>query len=312
MVTLIIIGIYAILAIGMNMHWGDTGLLNFAHAGFFAVGAYTSAILTTPVGDAGLLASRTVGFDFPIVVGMIAAPITAGLFGLLLGITSIRLDGDYLAIVTLAGAETARLIISNEAWLTSGVQTLNNIPRPLDESLPAVLPYDVFYFGLVLLVLLGSYALFRHFANAPFGRVLHAIREDEDVPKALGKDTAWFKLKSFALGAALAGLAGSLWAHYVYAIQPTMFLSNLTFSIWAMVIIGGAGSYFGAVAGAVIVTGIRQITRFLPGDIPLGNELPYLRLIIIGVLLIAVLYYRPHGMFGDKERSLAGMSGGGN
>mgnify|MGYP000005856188 CR=1 FL=1 len=312
MVTLIIVGIYAILAIGMNMHWGDTGLLNFAHAGFFAVGAYTSAILTTEVTETGLLASRTVGFDFPIVLGMIAAPIMAGLFGLLLGVTSIRLEGDYLAIVTLAGAETARLLISNEAWLTSGEQTLKNIPRPLDGNLPAFLPYDVFYFGLVLLVLLGSYVLFRHLANAPFGRVLHAIREDEDVPKALGKDTGRFKLKSFALGAAVAGLGGSLWAHYVYAIQPTMFLPNLTFSIWAMVIIGGAGSYIGAIAGAVIVTGIRQITRFLPGDIPLGNELPYLRLIVIGVLLIGVLYYRPYGMFGDKERSLAGMSGGGD
>lgn len=310
LVVAIIMGVYALLAIGMNMHWGDTGLLNFAHAAFFAVGAYTSAILTTPVSGPGLLASRTVGFDLPIVVGFVAAPITAGLFGLLLGITSVRLDGDYLAIVTLAGAETLRLGISNEAWLTSGEQTLNNIPRPLEGSLPAAVPYDVFYLGLIIVILAGTYVLFRHLSNSPFGRVLHAVREDEDVPKALGKDTGWFKLKSFTLGAAVAGLAGSLWAHYVFAIQPTMFLPNLTFSVWAMVIIGGAGSYFGAIAGAVIVTGIRQVTRFIPGDVPLGSELPFIRLIIIGVLLIAVLYYRPYGLFGDKERSLAGMSGG--
>ncbi len=309
MVVGIIMGVYSLLAIGMNMHWGDTGLLNFAHAGFFAVGAYTSAILTTPVAETGLLANRIVGFGFPIVVGMAGATVTAALAGVLLGITSVRLEGDYLAIVTLAGAEILRLMISNEAWLTSGEQTLRNIPRPLEGSVSGVVSYDVFYFGLVVLFVAASYLLFRRLADSPFGRVLHAVREDEDVPKALGKDTAQFKLKSFGIGAGLAGLAGSLWAHYVFAIQPTMFLPNLTFSVWAMVIVGGAGSYLGAIVGAVLITSIRQVTRFLPSDIPLGNELPFIRLIIIGALLILVLYYRPHGLLGDKERAMAGMGG---
>jgi len=310
MVVGIIMGVYSLLAIGMNMHWGDTGLLNFAHAGFFAVGAYTSAILTTPVADSGLLANRVVGFGFPIVVGMAGAAVTAALAGVLLGITSVRLEGDYLAIVTLAGAEILRLFISNEAWLTSGEQTLKDIPRPLESSVSGVVPYDAFYFGLVVVIVAASYLLFEHLSDSPFGRVLHAVREDEDVPKALGKDTARFKLKSFGIGAGLAGLAGSLWAHYVFAIQPTMFLPNLTFSVWAMVIVGGAGSYLGAIVGAVLITSIRQVTRFIPGDIPLGNELPFLRLIIIGLLLILVLYYRPHGLLGNKERAMAGMGGG--
>jgi ABC-type branched-subunit amino acid transport system permease subunit len=121
MVVGIIMGVYSLLAIGMNMHWGDTGLLNFAHAGFFAVGAYTSAILTTPVADSGLLANRVVGFGFPIVVGMVAATVTAALAGILLGITSVRLEGDYLAIVTLAGAETLRLIIAGTAGIMLGL-----------------------------------------------------------------------------------------------------------------------------------------------------------------------------------------------
>jgi len=310
MVVGIIMGVYSLLAIGMNMHWGDTGLLNFAHAGFFAVGAYTSAILTTPVTETGLLANRVVGFGFPVVVGMVAATVLAAFAGVLLGITSVRLEGDYLAIVTLAGAETLRLFISNEAWLTSGEQTLKNIPRPLESTVSPVISYDAFYLGFVAVFVVASYFLFRYLSNRPFGRVLHAIREDEDVPKALGKDTARFKLKSFGIGAGLAGLAGSLWAHYVFAIQPTMFLPNLTFSVWAMVIVGGAGSYLGAIVGAVLITGIRQITRFLPGDIPLGNELPFIRLIIIGALLILVLYYRPYGLMGDKERAMAGMGGG--
>lgn len=302
-----IAAIYSLLAIGMNMHWGDTGLLNFAQAAFFAVGAYATAILTTPIGETGLLANRIVGFDLPIIVGIIVATILAGIAGVLLGATSVRLEGDYLAIVTLAGAEILRLFISNEAWLTSGEQTLKNIPRPLEGTLPGTLPYGAYYFVFVFGVLIACYFLFRHLANSPFGRVLHAIREDEDVPRALGRDTARFKLKSFGLGAAVAGLAGALWAHFIFALQPTMFTPDLTFSVWAAVIIGGAGSYLGAITGMTLIVLIRQITRFIPSDIPLGNELPFIRMIIIGLLLILVLYYRPQGMLGDKERALAGM-----
>lgn len=314
--VLIVMGIYSLLSIGMNMHWGDTGLLNFAHAGFFAAGAYTSAILTTPVEGVTLLQNRVVGFDFPIVIGIIAAGLVAALFGVLIGITSVRLEGDYLAIVTLASAEILRLLIGNEEWLTSGHQTLKNIPRPLEGTIPETLPivgeaaYDAFYFGMVLVLVVGAYILFRHLSRSPFGRVLHAIREDEDVPMALGKDTGWFKLKAFGLGAGIAGVAGALWAHYVFAIQPVMFLPNITFMIWAAVILGGAGNYFGAIVGTAVIVSIQQITRFLPSDIPLGDKMVYIRLMVIGALLIAVLYYRPYGLFGDKERSLAGMSEG--
>ena len=317
LLVLITIGIYSLLSIGMNMHWGDTGLLNFAHAGFFAAGAYTSAILTTPVGGVSLLQNRVIGFDLPIVVGMIAAAAVAALFGVLIGATSVRLEGDYLAIVTLASAEMLRLIIGNEEWLTSGHQTLKNIPRPMEETIPETLPivggaaYDAFYFLLVMAIVAGAYLLFRHLSNSPFGRVLHAIREDEDVPMALGKRTGRFKLKAFGLGAGIAGLAGALWAHYVFAIQPVMFLPNITFVIWAAVILGGAGNYLGAILGTAIIVLIQQMTRFLPTDIPLGDKMVYIRLMIIGALLIAVLYYRPYGLLGDEERSLAGLSEGG-
>lgn len=307
--VLIVMGIYSLLAIGLNMHWGDTGFLNFAQAGFFGVGAYTSAILTTPANATGLLANRVVGFDFPIVVGVVAAVVVTSLLGLLVAIPSVRLEGDYLAMVTLSLAEIFRLVIYNEGWLTSGAQSLKNIPRPLSGI--GGVPYDAVYLPIVLVALGAAYLTFVRLAGSPFGRVLHAIREDEAVPRALGKHTARFKLKSFAIGSGVAGLAGALWAHYVYAITPNMFLPNVTFLIWAAVIIGGAGSYGGAIVGTVFVMGIRQLTRFLPGDIPLGNELPYLRLIIVGVALILVLYYRPQGLLGDRERMLAGGTDGG-
>lgn len=310
----IIASIYALLAIGMNMHWGDTGLLNFAHAGFFAVGAYTSTILTTPGGE-GLLAERVVGFDLPIVVGLVAATVLAAAVGVVIALTSVRLEGDYLAMVTLSAAEMIRLVITNESWLTSGAQGIKDIPRPMSGAFPmslggATVGYDLFYLALMLTLLAASYLVFKRLAASPFGRVLHAVREDEDVPRALGKRTPVFKLKSFGLGAGIAGLAGALWAHFFFAINPTMFLPSLTFSVWAAVIIGGAGSYGGAIVGTVFIVGIRQVTRFLPNNIPLGNELPFLRLIVIGAALIVVLYYRPQGLLGNKERMAAGQSMG--
>ncbi|WP_248895856.1 branched-chain amino acid ABC transporter permease [Haloplanus halobius] len=301
----IIAGIYSLLAIGMNMHWGDTGLLNFAHAAFFAVGAYTSAILTTPPAT-GDLATRVVGFNFPIVVGLIAGTALAGVTGLLIATTSVRLEGDYLAMVTLSSAELIRLMIHNEAWLTTGAQTLKNIPRPLDGAVPV--SYDLFYFVLVWAIVGVCYLLFTRLSHSPFGRVLHAIRENDDVPLALGKNITIFKLKSFGIGAAVAGLAGGLWAHYVYAISSIMFLPSITFLIWAAVIIGGAGSYGGAILGATVIVFLRQITRFIPGDVPFGDQLAYIRLMIVGVVLILVLYYRPEGLLGDAERLQAGTS----
>jgi branched-chain amino acid transport system permease protein len=301
----IIAGVYSLLAIGMNMHWGDTGLLNFAHAAFFAVGAYTSAILTTPPAT-GSLATRVVGFDLPIVVGIVAATAIAGVVGVLIALPSVRLEGDYLAIVTLSAAELIRLMIHNEAWLTTGAQTLKNIPRPLDGAIP--FSYDLFYFLLVWAIVGVCYLLFERLSSSPFGRVLHAIRENDDVPLALGKNTYMFKLKSFGIGAAIAGLAGGLWAHYVYAISSIMFLPSITFLIWAAVIVGGAGSYGGAILGASVIVGLRQITRFIPGDVPFGDQLSYIRLMVVGVVLILVLYYRPQGLLGDAERLQAGTS----
>jgi branched-chain amino acid transport system permease protein len=306
----IIAGIYSLLAIGLNMHWGDTGLLNFAHASFFAVGAYTAAILTTVPGS-GPLSSRVVGFGLPPLASFVVAPVLAGLLGVGVALTSVRLEGDYLAMVTLGVAEIVRLFIHNEAWLTSGAQGIKDIPRPFSALVPPGVSYDLVYLLFVAAAVVASYVVFRRLSTGPFGRVLHAVREDEAVPRALGKRTDRFKLKSFGIGAAIAGLAGAFWSHYVFAISPTTFLANLTFLIWAAVIIGGAGSYLGAIAGTVFVVVLRQGTRFLPQDLPFASDLPYLRLVIVGAALIGVLYFRPQGLFGDEARLEAGQPEGG-
>jgi len=308
LVVLIFMGIYAVLTLGLNLQWGDTGLLNFAHAGLFAIGAYTTAILTTAVADNDL-APRAVGFEFPIVVGILCGAVLAAVVGVLIAATSIRLRGDYFAMVTLSFGETIRLIIANEEWLTGGVQSLTGIRRPLGDAV--TFNYDIFYLLLVGAVVLGLYLFVQYLSESPFGRVLHGIREDEDVAKALGKNTTKFKLKSFGLGAAAAGLAGGLWAHYLQALTPGMFAPRVLFFVWAAVIVGGSGSHRGAIGGAVIVIGIQQITRFLPQNIPFADIIPHVRVILIGLVLIGILYYRPYGVWGDKERMGAGDSGGG-
>lgn len=297
-------GIYALLAIGLNLHWGDTGLLNFAHAAFFGVGAYTSAILTTPVGLAGI---RSVGFDLPIPVGIVAGTVAAGVVGVLIGLTSFRLEDDYLAIVTLGFAQLILLVFETEKWLTGGVRSVVGIERPLESTLPG--NYNLWYLLLVLVSVAAAYVVFRRITESSFGRGLHAVREDENVPEALGKDVRVFKLKSFGLGAAVAGFAGGLWAHYIFSLSPSMFDPTLTFFIWSAVIIGGYGSYRGAIAGVVFITLVQQATRFLPSGMPFADLIPHFRLIIIGALTIGVLYFRPQGLFGDREQMEAAMEG---
>jgi branched-chain amino acid transport system permease protein len=306
----IFIGIYGLLAIGLNVHWGDAGLLNFAHAGFFMVGAYTSAILTTAPGT-GMLVDRTIGFQLPVFVGLLASMIVAGVVGVGIAVTSVRLRGDYLAMVTLSAAEILRSIVRNEGWLTAGTKAIKSIPKPLD-ALGASLPfgYDLLYFVLtwviVGLVWFGVYRM----SISPFGRLLRGLREDEVVLKALGRNTEVLKLKAFGIGAGIAGLAGALYAHYFTTIQPSIFGPGLTFTVWAAIIIGGPGSYLGALLGMGFVQMIRQVTRYIPGDIPLSAEVPYIRVMLIGLLLISVLYFKPEGLLGDKQRMLAGTEGG--
>jgi len=304
----IVMAIWGLLALGLNLNWGDTGLLNFAHVAFFGAGAYTTAILTVPAGT-GMLAERIVGFDLPIVVGIVAGTIVAGILGLLFALPSKILRTDYFAIVTLAFAEIFRLVVTNEAWLTGGVNGLNEIPRPLEPSIPFT--YEFFYFPFVLAMLIASYVVFQRLTESPFGRLLHAIREDEDVPMALGKNTYLAKIKSFGISAALAGLAGGLWAHYSHALTPIQLLPNLTFLIWAAIILGGAGNHLGAIVGTVVLVFIREGTRLLPQDIPFGDDIQFLRLVLIGSLLVAVLYFRPQGILGDQERLAAGTDIGG-
>lgn len=297
-------GIFGLLALGLNVQFGYTGLLNFGHVAFFAVGAYTAALLTMPppgtteeVYAVGLGLPMPIGFP----VSLTGAALAGGLLAGIIGLTSIRLKTHYLAIATFALAQLFHSVLVNERWLTRGNNGLNSIPKPAYVS---ILPADIWllvYFLVVVAVLVGTYFLVERLVNAPFGRLLRGVREDETAARALGKRTNRLKLTSFVLGGAITGLAGGLYAHYLGAISPSQFLPIVTFLVWVMVIIGGTASNIGVIAGAVVLIAFRDLTGTLPAVPGYPLLIEELRWALIGLALIILMRARPEGLFGNPD-----------
>lgn len=290
-----VVGIYGILSLALNFQYGLTGLSNFGYVVFFMVGAYVSAILTVIA-------------HLPFLVGLAGGAIVAGLVGLLISITTAHLRQDYWAIATLAVAEVVRLVFLNESLgspYRGASFGIGGIPQPL-RSLFSLQDYPFFYLGLVLLFLGLTYLVLAWLSRAPFGRVLKAIREDDDLPEALGKDTARFRMEVMAIGGAFGGIAGSLYAHFITFIDPYSFQVTVTFLIWAMVIIGGRGNYLGALVGTVVVEAFYTSTRFLGDYLPIDPRLmASLRMILIGVLIVLVMLFMQQGLIKERRRIYA-------
>jgi len=288
--------IYALLSLGLNLQWGYTGLFNVGVAGFYAIGAYTSALLTTPPSPYHLG-----GFNLPIPVGMLGALLTSGVLAYIVGRPTLRLREDYLAIATISIAETLRLVLKNEAWLTNGVQGLRDVPRPFPQTFGSF--YDVFYLGLLLLTIAVVYLASERLIRSPWGRVLKAIREDEAVAASVGKDVFRFKMQALVLGAMIMGLGGSFYAHYVKFISPDTFNPLMgTFLIWVMLMAGGSGNNGGAIVGAAVIWGLWSLSDLLTDKLPspLDTRASYLRVILIGLVLQGILLKRPQGLIPEK------------
>lgn len=283
-------GIYGILTLGLNIQWGYAGMLNIGVGAFFAVGAYASAIVTAAPSDAFLG-----GFDWPIFLGMVLAMGVSGILAFLIGLITLPLRTDYLAIATIGIAEIVRLVLKNEAWLTNGVRGIAGIPKPL--SWLGTSPWIVLV--LVLVLLAAMFWLSNRAYLAPWGRVLRGIREDEAATQAAGKNVLSFRLQAFVLGAMMMGLGGALYAHFVGFISPEAFQPEFaTFIVWVMLIAGGSGNTRGAVLGAFVIWGIWSGTELLTNLLPLAwvTRGSALRLLLIGVLLQVILLTRPQGM----------------
>lgn len=290
---------YAIIALGLNVQWGQTGLFNVGVAGFVAIGAYVSALLTTPDDP-----SRFGGFGLPIAAGWLGGAAAAGLASFLIGALTIRLRADYLAIATFGAAVVVQLAALNLEPLTGGPFGIGFIPRPF-----AGWAGDPHVFGLLNLALLGvvvasTYLLLERLARSPWGRVLRAIREDEQAAVALGKSATRFRLQAFALGGFIMGLAGGCQAHFIGFIAPENYLPILTFQVWAMLIVGGSGNNRGAILGAVLVWGIWAASAgFIAALSPPGQQAraAALQIVMIGVALCAILLFRPRGILGEER-----------
>ncbi len=294
------VGIYAILALGLNMQWGFTGQFNIGVAGFFAVGAYTSAILTVPESP-----WHVGGFGHPFLVGIAGAMVASALLGLLIGWITARLRTDYLAIATIGIAETLRLIIANESWLTNGVRGMSGIDRPFAGVFQTLgLTSAMGTLIVVTTFLVAVYFLVERARQSPWGRVLRAIRENEPAAEAAGKDIGRFRLQAFVAGSAIMGLGGALYAHYFGFLSPEAFMPLYgTFLVWVMLIAGGSGNNKGALLGAVVIWSIWSGSEFfmsaaLP-DAWSGQSGP-LRVILIGVLLQVILISRPQGLLPER------------
>ena len=302
----IMAGIYAVFALGLNIQWGYTGLFNIGIAGFFCIGAYTSAMVTTPM-PTGIYAQyvhQLFGLDFPFVFGLLGAALVCGIVALLIGIPTLRLGEDYLAIATLGIAETFRLIFNNEPWLANGPRGLMGLPQPL-HNLVEPQNYNYIYLIIVLLIVVIIYLLIERAIRSPWGRVLRAIREDEVSASMSGKDIFNFKMQSLIFGAMVMGIGGALYAHYTKAISPSVFTPLYgTFIIWVMLMAGGSGNNKGAILGAYVIWGIWIGTTFLTDFLPytLKARAPYIRFLIIGVLLEFILLYRPQGLLGEEKK----------
>jgi branched-chain amino acid transport system permease protein len=307
----VIAGIYTILALGLQLQFGFTGLLNFGQVAFMAIAAYTMAILV-------------VRADAPLPLAVVAALAVAALFGLGLALPALRLRADFFAIVTIAFGEVIRYLALNEQGLTGGAQGTIALAgsgqvanynlewlrfqRDVQERLEGVIgsaaTRDVAMLAIVWLVALVLIVLLQVMVRSPWGRVLRAIREDEDAAGALAKRVPSYKAQSLAIGAALGGVAGVLYAFEFSFFSPNDFDPLTTFFAWTIVILGGTARTWGVPLGALLFGVIFAGTRFFdfpPFSLFGSADRAYLRLIIVGAVLIGLMAFRPQGILGRRE-----------
>lgn len=287
--------IYGIFTVGLQLNIGQTGVYNFAQAGFMAVGAYAMGILV-------------VNAHWSFWAALPVATIIAVIVALIVGAPALRLRGDYFAIVTIAASEMIRYVIQNAQGLTGGTVGLigfNTQWTTLSSSISNSLGLGPQYY-LVPLLLVGAgvflicLIVLGLLQRTPWGRLLKAIREDEMAARALGKPVFRYRMQSLAIGAVLAALAGYLLALDLGSLSPDEFQTDNTFIALAMLLVGGLGSYRGVLVGALVVEFLLQATQTI--NLPLSaSQVAALRFMIVGAILIALAVWRPQGVMGRRD-----------
>lgn len=275
--NIVLICINIILATSLNLINGFTGQFSIGHAGFMAVGAYMAAVCT-------------VKFQLPFLVAIAAGAIAAGILGFVIGLPTLRLSGDYLAIATLGLGEIIRITILNIPYV-GGASGMMGIPR--------FTTFTWVFFATVFTVF-----IIKNLINSTHGRACISIRENEIAAEAMGIDTTKYKVLAFTIGAMFAGVAGALFSHYFYIAHPASFTFMRSFDILTMVVLGGLGSLTGSITAAILLTFVSAALA----------SYPEWRMVIYSLMLIILMLYRPQGLFGNKELSLkmfSRLTGGG-
>jgi branched-chain amino acid transport system permease protein len=277
---LVITGIYIILTLSLNLVVGYTGLAALGHAAFSCMGAYVSSLLALNYGISPW-------------IGLFVGASVAGLLGVAIGFPSLRLKGDYLALATFGAGVIVYSVAKNWVAVTRGPMGLPGIPgfTVFGIQLSGVWQY----LGLVVIFVLITYFVIRRIVKSPFGRILRGIREDEVAALAMGKNINKYKIIVFVVGAFFAGIAGSLYAHYITFIDPSSFTVMESIAILLMVVFGGMGSLAGSFVGAAVLVILPELLRFL--GMPSSVAAP-LRQMIYGLLLIVLMLKRPQGILG--------------
>jgi branched-chain amino acid transport system permease protein len=302
----VVAGIYTILALGIQLQFGFTGLLNFGQVAFMAIGAYTMAILVVKEGWSTWLAAP---------LGVLAAAAA----GLLLGLPALRLRSDYFAIVTIAFSEIVRYVATNQGSLTGGSQGTIALGRVGEaaqynaewerfqarvQDWLGISSKDVAMLLIVWTVAIVLLTVVWLAVRTSWGRVLRAIREDEDAASSLGKNVFVYKLQVLAIGSALAGIAGCFYAWQFSFFSPDDFQPLITFFAWMIVILGGLGRVWTVPVGAAVFGFLFAGTRFLdfrPLSYLSGADRAYLRLVVIGLVIIGLVLVRPQGLLGKRD-----------
>jgi branched-chain amino acid transport system permease protein len=264
---IVLMCINVILAASLNLINGITGQFSLGHAGFMAVGAYVSAVMT-------------MWYDLPFGLALLIGGLAAAFIGIIIGIPTLRLDGDYLAIATLGMGEIIRITILNIPAV-GGASGLTGIPRLTD-------------FTWVFWAMIITLFFIKNMVNSTFGRSCISVRENAIAATAMGINTTYAKVLAFAVGALFAGVAGGLFSHYFSIAHPSSFTFLNSFNYLTMVVLGGLGSMSGAIVGATLLT---FITAALA-------DYPEIRMIIYALCLILLMIFRPQGVFGNQEFSL--------
>lgn len=295
-----LIAVNAILALSLNLIYGFTGMFSLGHAGFMALGAYTSALLILPSAQKQMmwiiepLIWPLSVMNAPFFVAVLAGGLVAAFFALLIAIPVLRLGGDYLGIATLGFSEIIRVVLTNLNFITNGALGIKGIPS-----------YANLWWNYAWLLLTTFFIV--RLINSNFGNVLKAIRDDEIAAKNMGINTFFYRVLSFTIGAFFAGVGGALLGSLVTTIDPMMFRFVLTFNILMITVTGGLGSISGSIIGSVVITVLLEWLRIVESPMTIGSfaipGIPGMRMVIFSLALILIILFRREGIMGMRELS---------